>query len=94
MLTVVIIMVAGMLAGYLLRKRNRVISVSERLVTYAIYLLLFLLGVVIGTNPQIMENLHTLGLKALLITLGGVMGSITLAWGTYALFFKKKEVKK
>ncbi|NLF43750.1 MAG: lysine exporter LysO family protein [Bacteroidales bacterium] len=91
MLTVVLIMCAGILAGYLLRSKKKLILLSEKLVTWAIFLLLFLLGIAIGANPQIMNNLHSLGLKALLITIGAVAGSITLAWLTYRLFFKNKE---
>ncbi|MDX9854439.1 MAG: LysO family transporter [Tenuifilaceae bacterium] len=94
MLTVVLIMTAGMVAGYLLRQKRKLISLSERLTTWAIYLLLFLLGIAIGTNDEIIRNLHTLGVKALAITIGGVLGSILLAWVTYHFLFKKDEEKQ
>jgi hypothetical protein len=38
-----------------------------------------------------MKNLPTLGLKALALTLGGVIGSVLLGWFTYVRFFKSKE---
>ncbi len=91
MLTVVAIMILGIAVGYLIRRRSLLVKVNDKLIMYAIYLLLFILGVSIGANEIIMKNLPTLGLKALAITLGGVLGSIGLAWFTYVRFFKTKE---
>jgi len=91
MITVVAIMTAGIVLGYFLRNKTRLIKINDKLITWAIYLLLFILGVGIGANEIIMKSLPTLGLKALAITIGGVVGSIILAWLTYIKFFKSKE---
>ncbi len=91
MIIVVAIMTAGIIFGYLIRNKNRLIKLNDKLIMWAIYLLLFVLGIAIGTNETIMKSLPTLGLKALAITLGGVFGSILLAWFTYKVFFKNKE---
>jgi len=91
MITVVAIMTAGIVLGYFLRNKTSLIKINDKLVTWAIYLLLFILGVGIGANEIIMKSLPTLGLKALAITVGGVIGSIFLAWTTYIKFFKRKE---
>lgn len=91
MLTVVAIMACGMLVGYLLKRQVQIISISEKLSSWAIYLLLFLLGISIGTNEQIITNLHTLGAKALIITIAAVLGSITLSWPVYHFFFIKDQ---
>ena len=91
MISVVAVMTAGIVLGYLLRHKSLFISINDRLIMWAIYLLLFVLGIAIGTNETIMKSLPTLGLKALAITFGGVMGSILLAWFTYIKFFKNKE---
>ena len=93
MFTVVFIMAAGMLAGYLLRKRKKFISFTEKLVMWAIYLLLFLLGVAIGVNDQILERFADLGLLAMAITIGGVAGSIFLGWIVFSIFFREKKVE-
>ena len=93
MFTVVIIMAAGMLAGYLLRRQKKLISLSEKLVMWAIYLLLFLLGVAIGVNDQILERFADLGLLALAITFGGVAGSIFMGWVVFSVFFREKKVE-
>ncbi len=91
MITVIAIMMVGILFGYLIRSKSLLIKINDKLIMYAIYLLLFILGISIGANEIIIKNLPTLGLKALAITLGGVLGSIGLAWFTYVRFFKTKE---
>ncbi|RPH34231.1 MAG: DUF340 domain-containing protein [Bacteroidales bacterium] len=91
MITVVSIMVLGIIVGYFIRNRRLLVKINDKLIMWAIYLLLFILGLSIGANEVIMKNLPTLGLKALALTLGGVIGSISLAWLTYVRFFKSKE---
>ena len=84
-------MTLGIVFGYFIRNKSKFIKTNDKLIMWAIYLLLFVLGVTIGANQIIMTNLPTLGLKALAITLGGVLGSVLLAWFTYIRFFKAKE---
>jgi len=91
MITVVAVMTAGIVLGYFLRHKKKIIKINDKLIMWAIYLLLFVLGISIGTNETIMKNLPVLGLKALAITFGGVLGSILLAWIIYLKFFKSKE---
>ncbi len=79
-----------MLLGFLLRQRKKLISANERLITYAIYLLLFLMGVSIGSNQQIMGSLSSLGITALVVSVGAVVGSILLGFLVSKLFFKSK----
>ena len=70
MLTVVIIMISGILVGYLIRSFEKLVKVNDKLTTWAIYALLFLMGIGIGANKVIMNSLHTLGFKALIISIG------------------------
>ena len=93
MITVVLVMTAGIVLGYFIRHKAVLIKINDKLIMWAIYLLLFVLGVSIGTNDTIMKGLPALGLKALAITIGGVIGSVLLAWVTYIKFFKNKESK-
>ena len=78
MFIVISIMAGGITAGYLLRRKS--LAFIQRFTTPLIGLLLFLLGNEVGSNPDIMQNLHTLGTDALIITLGAVAGSILAAW--------------
>jgi uncharacterized membrane protein YbjE (DUF340 family) len=91
MLTVVLIMMAGIVLGYFLRTRKRLAAINDKFITYAIYLLLLLLGISIGSNKTIVANLPVLGVKALIVTIGAMVGSILLALLTYNLFFKNRN---
>lgn len=77
-----------MLLGFLLRAKQRFVSGNEKLITYAIYLLLFMMGVSIGSNEQIMNSLSTLGIVALIVSIGAIIGSILTGFVVFKLFFK------
>jgi len=82
-------MAAGMGIGLLLRGRKKLIHILDHLILWSIFLLLFLLGLSIGLNPEIMQNLPSLGVRALVLTLGGVAGSLLAALLLWKLFFRK-----
>ncbi len=77
MFVIVGIMLTGVLTGYLFRKKN--FSWIQRLITVFIWILLFLLGVDVGLNPIIINNIHTLGLEAVYITVAACLGSAVFA---------------
>ena len=81
MFTIISIMLSGMLAGYLLRRL--LFGRLGRVITALIWMLLFLLGLEVGSNERIVSGLATLGLEALLITLVGTLGSVVAAWGLW-----------
>lgn len=87
MLKIVMIMFCGIGTGYLLR--NKKIGFVGRIITMLIWLLLFLLGIEVGSNPRIVNGLQTLGLEAIVLTLGGSAGSILFAWGLWRLVSRK-----
>lgn len=60
-------------------------TLQGRLITYLIWLLLFLLGVEVGGNEQIIRALPTLGVEALLISVATVVGCCSLAWGLWKM---------
>lgn len=80
-------MLTGMLLGYLFRKRN--LKKIHQIITLLIWLLLFILGVEVGDNEQIIKGLHTIGLEAVILTLGGTLGSVIAAWGLWKVLYKK-----
>ena len=71
-------MFGGILCGYLLRKRR--IPHVQQATTILIWVLLFLLGLNIGSNEQIINSIGSLGVEALLITVFATMGSLVAAW--------------
>lgn len=88
---ILILLLGGIIIGRLLSKKRGIIKTFDKLTTWSIYLLLFLLGVSIGTNREIISNLGTLGIKALIIAAFSVAGSILLSILTYHLFFRTGE---
>jgi uncharacterized membrane protein YbjE (DUF340 family) len=85
MYTVLLIMLVGMLLGYVLRSELTLVKVVNASITWIIYLLLFVLGVAVGVNDKIMNNLNTLGFSALIISVCAILGSVTLAWIAYKI---------
>ena len=77
MFTVIGLMLAGMLAGYVLRRKR--LALIQPAITVLIWALLYLLGVEVGGNEAIINSLHTLGMEAAVITIGGTLGSVTAA---------------
>ena len=71
-------MFGGILCGYLVRKKQ-VIHI-QRVTTLLIWALLFLLGLNIGSNQQIINSIGSLGLEALAIALAATIGSLVAAW--------------
>lgn len=85
MLKIVGIMLSGVLTGYLLR--NKQLGWVNRLIMVAIWGLLFLLGIAVGANREILDHLDTIGWQALVLAVCAVGGSVVLAWVVYRWFF-------
>lgn len=81
-------MLTGMLVGYLLRKQN--LRKIHQAITVLIWLLLFILGIEVGSNEQIIKGLHTIGLEAIALTLGGTLGSVIAAWALWKVLYRAK----
>ena len=70
-------MILGTVVGYIFRS-NKLVNISK-IITFIIWVLLFLLGVEVGTNPDIIAGLGTIGVEALIITVAAVLGSALVA---------------
>lgn len=79
----------GLLIGYFFRNRNKFRHRIEFSITWAVYLLLFLLGITVGTQEKIINNFSKIGFEALILTVGAVFGSILLAYIVYRWLFVK-----
>lgn len=94
MLKVIIFLITGMLMGFILRRNARLISLADKLTTITIYLFLFVLGVSVGINEEIVQNLAQLGLQALILAVSGILGSVLLAYFVFIYFFKASNNEK
>jgi len=105
MFIIIGIMLTGMLFGYLLRSKR--LTWIHKIITFLIWVLLFLLGIDVGGNDIIVKGLHTLGLEALIITLAAVIGrtliplgplvligSTLFAWGLWYLLYIRNRGKE
>ena len=88
MFTIIGLMLTGMLLGYLLRKRD--LKKVRQIITLLIWLLLLILGIEVGSNEQIIKGIHTIGLEAVILTLGGTLGSVIAAWALWRALYKRK----
>lgn len=89
MFKVIGLMLAGICIGFLIRKKR--ITPIHNIITVLIWVLLFILGIEVGSNQEIINGLTTLGMEALVITLGAILGSCIAAWGLWYFLYKKKK---
>jgi len=90
MITVLLLMTSGIIVGWILHHKTSFLQWISKFTNWAIYLLLFLLGLAVGSNEEILSSFDKIGYLTIAITLFAVAGSILTAWITYQLFFKNK----
>lgn len=74
------LVVIGYFIGAALRKRNIVLKYAGKIQTLALIALVFLMGSRIGSEDEIVRSLDTIGLKALMITLMILAGTVVTAF--------------
>ena len=89
MFIVILFIFLGILSGVLCCKLSTGARISltdvaarwqGRIVTWLIWLLLFLLGIEVGSNEMIVRSLPTLGVEALLLSSAATLSCCVLAW--------------
>lgn len=81
MFIVIGLMICGIGLGYLLRNR-RIAGISHA-ITVLIWGLLFLLGLEVGHNKQIVGNIQNIGLQSAIISMACTLGSVLAAWALW-----------
>lgn len=77
MLSIILIMIGGIIAGRLLRG-YAVTKLFASAVSVTVCLLVAVLGFTVGANREVVGSLATVGVDALILTLAGVAGSILM----------------
>lgn len=90
MFYLILTMFAGVVAGLMLRKVKALAHIGKA-ISVTVYVMLFFLGVKIGSDKNILANLSTLGLQAFLLAFAGAMGSVLFSTILYRLMFRKEE---
>ncbi|MEG1587595.1 MAG: LysO family transporter [Bacteroidales bacterium] len=92
MISLILTLLIGILFGRLFRNKHAV-KLSGKAIFPIVLVLLFLMGITIGTNESIISNLHGLGMEALIITTGALVGTLIGAGLLWYFIFEKKEEK-
>lgn len=89
MIYILLIFLAGIIAGRFSQKIKAVIRASSSLTLLSVLALLFLLGYEAGSNPQVQSHFDSIGIKALVISLLSLSGSILFVYIFNRLILKK-----
>lgn len=93
MFSIISILLAGIVIGHLLRDR-KFLSHIEKSTSLTVFILLFVLGLSVGSNRLIVENLGRFGWQAAVLATLSLAGSIVAARIVYQLFFYQKGEEK
>ena len=94
MITVALLIIAGVVAGYFLKEKQTFVKYSGKVTMWLIYLLLFFLGLTIGNNEFIMQQLPEIGFKAMVINFVAIGGGVGLAFAYQSLTLKTRQGAK
>lgn len=89
MFIVLAIIIVGIIIGMQIRT-PKAPALLSKILNGIIYLLLLVMGISVGGNQTIIENLSTIGLQAFIITIGAVLGSLIFAYILYRWVFQKE----
>ena len=93
MFSIISLLLAGIVIGHFLSDRKLPAHI-ERSTSLTALALLFVLGLSVGSNRLIMENIGRFGWQAALLAMLGLGGSILAARIVFQLFYHPKEEKK
>lgn len=88
MFSIIATMMTGISLGYLFRNQT-ILQKTEKTISLTIFLLLFIMGVTIGSNEELISNLGNFGWQAAVISFAATCGSVLSAWLVMKFFFHK-----
>lgn len=91
MIAILVILSTGILLGLLIVKKPKLHLFNNHLLNWAIYLLLFLLGISVGTNREVIQNIGKIGYEAIAIGIFSIAGSVLLSAILFKFLFKQDE---
>lgn len=71
---------AGVPVGYRTKKLPTFVSLIGKMTTWAVYALLFLLGLSLGNNDAVFARIPELGLRSLVISVFALLGSVGITF--------------
>jgi uncharacterized membrane protein YbjE (DUF340 family) len=94
MYQVLLLLLVGMLIGFLLRAKKIFAQSVDIIINILIYILLLFLGISMGSNKLIVKNIGSIGINAFVLSLASIVGSVLFCFLVYLLFFRKFENEK
>lgn len=91
MIEAMAVIIAGIVAGFLIREKGKVLSVFEKVSSVTIYILLFFMGLSVGTNATVLNSFPKVGGIAIVLTFGALVGSVALTFAVDRIFFRKEK---
>lgn len=89
MFTVLFLLIIGMGIGYVCRKASFLHNI-EKTISGTVFLMLFVFGISIGSNDELVKNLDKFGYQAAFLAVLGTVGSLVGAYFAYRFLFKKE----
>jgi len=83
MLIILILFFSGIFIGHFFKNNKKLIKSSESSLGISVFLLLVLLGILVGKNQKLISSISGLGFKAFIITLFAMLFSIFFAYIFY-----------
>lgn len=87
---ILLILLISVFIGIMLRK-YRVVRHLGKTATLTVWLLIFVFGISLGSNQEIVSDFGRLGATAVFVALMGVAGSVIAAWGLRSVIDKNKN---
>lgn len=91
MAMILIFLLAGFGAGFLLRNRPRIIRAGETLAAYSVYAMLLILGISLGIRTEALSQIPRTGLIALVLSLASAAGSVLMVFAVYRFLIRRKK---
>jgi uncharacterized membrane protein YbjE (DUF340 family) len=80
LLPIIVALIAGIVFSFSGRPARAYLTFSSRAQSWGVLALVFLIGFLVGSNPQAMQDFAQIGWRALLISSFSVAGSIVFAY--------------
>lgn len=87
---ILLILLLSVSAGIMLRK-CRIVGHLGKTSTLTVWLLIFVFGISLGSNKEIVSDFGHFGITAVVVALMGVAGSVLAAWGLKSVIDKKRD---
>lgn len=90
MFNILILLLLGIASGYVFRNGGFLKNIDKS-VSATVLFMLFVFGISIGNNSELMNNLGRYGIHAAILASFGTAGSLLASYFAYKLLFGKKR---